>query len=56
MLVHSRKKSQVIRINGEIEVMVVEIRGDKVRLGVNAPKNVAVTRPDAKSQVEKPRG
>lgn len=44
MLVLSRKKSETIRINDDIEIMVVEIRGDKVRLGVKAPTNVAVHR------------
>lgn len=44
MLVLSRKKNEGIRINDDIEVVVVEIRGDKVRLGVEAPKNIPVHR------------
>ena len=44
MLVLSRHKNEVIRIGDNIEVIVVEIRGDKVRLGVEAPKEVPVHR------------
>lgn len=48
MLVLSRKKGERIVINGEITLEVVEIDGNKVRLGIVAPKSYAVTRPDAK--------
>ncbi len=44
MLVLSRKKNEAIRINNDIVITVVEIRGDKVRLGIDAPKDVAVHR------------
>jgi len=44
MLVLSRKKNESIIINDNITVTVVEIRGDKVRLGIDAPKNVSVHR------------
>ena len=44
MLVLSRKKNEVIVINDDITITVVEIRGDKVRLGVNAPKETPVHR------------
>ncbi|MER3416090.1 MAG: carbon storage regulator [Gemmataceae bacterium] len=44
MLVLSRKKNESIIINNEITVTVVEIRGDKVRLGIVAPKDVSVHR------------
>jgi len=42
MLVLSRKKNESIVINNDITVTVVEIRGDKVRLGIVAPKEVPV--------------
>ena len=42
MLVLSRKKNESIVINNDIVVTVVEIRGDKVRLGIVAPKEVPV--------------
>jgi carbon storage regulator len=44
MLVLSRKKNESIVINNDIIVTVVEIRGDKVRLGIVAPKEVPVHR------------
>lgn len=44
MLVLSRKKNESIVIDDKIKIVVVEIRGDKVRLGVEAPKEVPVHR------------
>lgn len=44
MLVLSRQKDECIRIGADIEVMVVDIRGDKVRLGINAPPTTTVHR------------
>lgn len=44
MLVLSRKKDESIIINDHIRVTIVEIRGDKVRLGIDAPKDVSVHR------------
>jgi carbon storage regulator len=44
MLVLSRKKNESIIINDNITIVVVEIRGDKVRLGIEAPKEVPVHR------------
>ena len=44
MLVLSRKKNEVIHLGDNVKVVVVEIRGDKVRLGIEAPKEVPVHR------------
>lgn len=44
MLVLSRGRSEEIIIGDNIRIMVVDIRGDKVRLGVEAPKEVPVHR------------
>ncbi len=44
MLVLSRKKNQSIVIDDKIVITVVEVRGDKVRLGIEAPREVAVHR------------
>ncbi|MCS6866400.1 MAG: carbon storage regulator CsrA [Gemmataceae bacterium] len=44
MLVLSRKKNESIVINNDIVITIVEIRGDKVRLGIEAPKDVPVHR------------
>jgi carbon storage regulator len=44
MLVLSRKTNESIRINDDITITVVEVRGDKVRLGISAPMHVSVHR------------
>lgn len=44
MLVLSRKKDQFIVVGNDIRICVVEIRGDKVRIGVDAPKDVKIDR------------
>ncbi len=44
MLVLSRKKNESIVINDNIMITIVEIRGDKVRLGIEAPRDVPVHR------------
>jgi len=44
MLVLSRYKNQAIVINDNIRIVIVEVRGDKVRLGIEAPKDVPVHR------------
>jgi carbon storage regulator len=44
MLVLSRQRAETIIIGDDIEVTVVDIRGDKVRLGITAPREVSVHR------------
>lgn len=44
MLILSRKKNEIIHINDDIQIVVIEVRGDKVRLGIEAPKEVPVHR------------
>jgi carbon storage regulator len=44
MIVLSRKKNESIIINDDITVIIVEIRGDKVRLGIEHPREVSVHR------------
>ena len=44
MLVITRQKGQVIHIGDDIEVMVVDVDGDRVRLGINAPRSIPVLR------------
>ncbi len=46
MLVLSRNKEQSIFIGNKIEVKIVDVRGDKVRLGIDAPKDISVLRDD----------
>lgn len=53
MLVLSRKKAESIAINDNITITVIEIRADKVRLGIDAPSDIPVHRqevPDAIQQ------
>lgn len=44
MLILSRKKNEIIKLGDDIDIVVVEIRGDKVRLGINAPQDMPVHR------------
>ncbi|MCA9102914.1 MAG: carbon storage regulator CsrA [Planctomycetales bacterium] len=53
MLVLSRKKNESIVINDDITIVVVEIRGDKVRLGVEAPKEVPVHRREVYDAIQR---
>jgi len=51
MLILARKPGQCIVIGGEIEITVVEVRGDQVRLGITAPRSIAVYRKELLDQV-----
>ncbi len=53
MLVLSRNKGEVIVIGDNIEIVVVDIKGDKVRLGIQAPKEVTVHRKEIYDKVKK---
>ena len=53
MLVLSRKKSETIIIGDDIVITVVEVRGDKVRLGIEAPKDVPVHRREVYDAIKK---
>ncbi len=44
MLVLTRKKDQSIVINDNIELTILEVQGDQVRIGINAPRSVSVFR------------
>jgi carbon storage regulator len=52
MLVLTRKLHQSIVIGDEIEVVVLEVRGEQVRLGIKAPKSVAVHRKEIFEQIQ----
>jgi carbon storage regulator len=51
MLILARKVGQHIVIANEIEITVVEVRGDQVRLGITAPRSIAVHRKELLEQV-----
>ena len=52
MLVLSRKKGQTIIIDGRIEVTVLEVEGDAVKIGIAAPKEVQITRKELLQSVK----
>ncbi|MCS6830699.1 MAG: carbon storage regulator CsrA [Armatimonadota bacterium] len=51
MLVLTRKVNQSIVIGDDIEVVVLEVRGEQVRIGVRAPKTIAVHRKEVYDQI-----
>ena len=53
MLVLSRKKDEKIIIGDNIKITVVEIRGDKIRLGIEAPKEISVHRNEVYNAIQK---
>jgi carbon storage regulator len=53
MLVLSRKMNESVVINDNITIVVVEIRGDKVRLGIDAPKEITVHRKEIHDAIQK---
>jgi carbon storage regulator len=52
MLVLSRKKNEAIVINDDITVVIVDIRGEHVRVGVEAPKEVPVHRREVYEKIQ----
>lgn len=53
MLVLSRQRDQSIMIGDDIEITVVDVRGDKVRLGINAPGEIPVHRKEIYEAIKK---
>ncbi len=51
MLALSRKKDEAIVINDDIEITVIEIKGDQVKLGISAPKAVPIYRKEVYMQI-----
>ena len=52
MLALTRKKGESIILNNDIEISVLELRGDQVKIGINAPKEVPVYRKEVYLQKE----
>jgi len=52
MLVLTRKKDQSIIVNDNIEITVVDIQGDQIRLGITAPKNVSIHRKEIYLEIQ----
>jgi carbon storage regulator len=56
MLVLSRKQDEKIIIGDSITLMVISIQGDKVRLGIEAPKHVSIHREEVYQAIQRERG
>lgn len=52
MLVLTRKKDEQIVIDEQIKITIVEVRGDKVRIGIEAPKEMPVHRAEVQAQID----
>lgn len=52
MLALSRKKGEALVINNNIEVTILEIKGDQVKIGISAPKEVPVYRKEVYLQIQ----
>ena len=53
MLVLSRQKDESIMIGDDVEITIVDVRGDKVRLGINAPRSITVHRKEIYLAIQK---
>ncbi|MEM8738217.1 MAG: carbon storage regulator CsrA [Planctomycetota bacterium] len=53
MLVLSRQRDETIMIGDQVEITVVDIRGDKVRLGINAPRTIQVHRKEVYEAIQR---
>ena len=53
MLVLSRQKDESIIIGDDVEVTIVDVRGDKVRLGINAPRSISVHRKEVYEAIQR---
>ena len=53
MLVLSRQRDESIMIGDDVEITIVDVRGDKVRLGITAPKNIPVHRREIYDAIQK---
>lgn len=52
MLILSRKSGETLLINNEIEVKIIEINGDKVKIGIQAPKDVKILRQELRQTMD----
>lgn len=53
MLVLTRKKNQSIMINDNVEIIIVDIKGDQVKIGVKAPRNISVHRAEVYEEIQR---
>ncbi len=53
MLVMTRQTNESIMIGDDVEITIVDVRGDKVRLGINAPREVSVHRKEVYEVIQR---
>lgn len=56
MLVLSRQRDESIMIGDDVEITIVDVRGDKVRLGITAPKTIPVHRREIYDAIQREKG
>ena len=56
MLVLSRQRDESIMIGDDVEIIIVDVRGDKVRLGITAPKSIPVHRREIYDAIQREKG
>ena len=56
MLVLSRQRDESIMIGDNVEIIIVDVRGDKVRLGITAPKDIPVHRREIYDAIKREKG
>lgn len=52
MLALSRKRDEAIIVNNNIEIKIIEIKGDQVKIGISAPKNIPIYRKEVYLQIQ----
>ena len=52
MLALTRKKGEALMINNNVEITVLEVRGDQVKIGISAPKDVPIYRKEVYLQIQ----
>lgn len=52
MLALSRKKDEAVIINDDIEITIIEVKGDQVKIGISAPKSVPIYRKEVYMQIQ----
>jgi len=52
MLALTRKKGESLVINNNIEITILEIRGDQIKIGISAPKDVPIYRKEVYDQIQ----
>ncbi len=53
MLVLSRKKNESIIIGDNIEIVIVDVKGDQVKIGIKAPRNITVHRAEVYAEIQR---